>query len=61
MLFRPARWRSTARAPRPAPHTFDMKLPDRTVLGMKLGYDATAEADARRQVTDFLTAHGMVR
>jgi dienelactone hydrolase len=43
-----------------APHTFDMKLPDRTVLGMKLGYDADATADARRQVIDFLSAHGMV-
>jgi dienelactone hydrolase len=42
------------------PHTFDMRLPDRTVLGMKLGYDAQADADSRRQVIDFLTAHGIV-
>jgi dienelactone hydrolase len=42
-----------------APHTFDMKLPDRTLLGMKLGYDADATADARRQVVDFLTVHGL--
>jgi dienelactone hydrolase len=42
------------------PHTFDMRGPDRTVLGMKLGYDAQADADARRQVIDFLTAHGVV-
>jgi dienelactone hydrolase len=27
------------------PHTFDMHLPDRTVLGMRLGYDPQAEAD----------------
>jgi dienelactone hydrolase len=44
-----------------APHTFDMRLPDRSVLGMRLGYDAEATADARRQVIDFLTAHGLVR
>lgn len=43
-----------------APHTFDMRLPDRTVLGMKLGYDAEADADARRQVIHLLAAHGMV-
>ena len=42
-----------------APHTFDMKLPDRTLLGMKLGYDADATADARRQVIEFLAAHGL--
>ena len=36
-----------------------MRLPDRAVLGMKLGYDAEAEADARRQVIDFLAAHGL--
>jgi dipeptidyl aminopeptidase/acylaminoacyl peptidase len=41
-------------------NTFDMRLPDRTILGMRLGYDADATADARRQVIDFLTAHGMV-
>jgi dienelactone hydrolase len=39
-----------------APHTFDMRLPDRTVLGMRLGYDAEAAADARRRVLDFLVA-----
>lgn len=42
------------------PHTFDMRLPDRTVLGMKLGYDGEADADARRQVIEFLAAHGVV-
>jgi dienelactone hydrolase len=41
------------------PHTFDMALPDRTVLGMRLGYDAQATADARRQVIAFLAAHGV--
>ncbi len=41
------------------PHTFDMRLPDRTVLGMRLGYDPQADADARRQVIDFLAAHGL--
>jgi dienelactone hydrolase len=41
------------------PHTFDMRLPDRTVLGMQLGYDPQAEADARRQVMDFFAAHGL--
>jgi dienelactone hydrolase len=41
------------------PHTFDMRLPDRTVLGMRLGYDPQADADARRQVIDFLMAHGL--
>ena len=39
-----------------APHTFDMPLPDRTVLGMRLGYDAEAAADAHRRVSDFLLA-----
>jgi dienelactone hydrolase len=43
------------------PHTFDMRLPNRTVLGMGLGYDAQAAADARQQVIGFLTAHGLVR
>ncbi len=43
-----------------APHTFDMPLPDRTVLGMSLGYDADALADARRQVIEFLAANGFV-
>jgi dienelactone hydrolase len=43
------------------PHTFDMRLPDRTVLGMRLGYDPQAATDARRQVIDFLTAHSLVR
>ena len=41
------------------PHTFDMRLPDRTVLGMRLGYDPQATADAQRQVIDFLAAHGL--
>jgi dienelactone hydrolase len=40
------------------PHTFDIRLPDRTVLGMQLGYDPQADADARRQVLDFLVAYG---
>src|SRR5262249_8991542 len=39
-----------------APHPFDMPLPDRNVLGMRLGYDGEAVADARRRVTDFLVA-----
>src|SRR5215471_4761360 len=38
---------------RRGPHTFDMDLPDRTLLGMRLGYDADATADARRQVIAF--------
>jgi len=42
-----------------APHTFDMDLPDRVHLGMRLGYDPRATADARRQVIAFLKAHGM--
>jgi dienelactone hydrolase len=42
------------------PHTLDMQLPDRTVLGMRLGYDADATADARRQVIEFLCAHGFL-
>jgi dienelactone hydrolase len=41
------------------PHTFDMRLPDRTVLGMRLGYDPQADTDARRQVIDFLAGHGL--
>ncbi len=40
-------------------HALDMRLPDRTVLGMRLGFDAHAAADARRQVLDFLTARGV--
>lgn len=43
-----------------APHTFDMRLPDRTALGMKLGYDADADRDARRRVIEFLRAHGVI-
>jgi dienelactone hydrolase len=31
----------------PGPHTFDMRLPDRTVLGMRLGYDPEADAPIR--------------
>ena len=42
------------------PHTFDMRLPDRTVLGMRLGHDADATADARRQAIEFLTIHGLI-
>jgi dienelactone hydrolase len=42
------------------PHAFHMRLPDRTVLGMRLGHDAQAEADARRRVIDFLAAHGLI-
>jgi dienelactone hydrolase len=41
------------------PHTFDMRLPDRTVLGMRLGYDPQAAADARQQVIEFLAAYGL--
>jgi dienelactone hydrolase len=42
-----------------APHTFDMNLPDRVHLGMRLGYDPQATEDARRRVIAFLKAHGM--
>jgi dienelactone hydrolase len=42
-----------------APHTFDMRLPDRTVLGMRLGHDPEAAEDARRRVIAFLAAHGV--
>ena len=42
-----------------APHTFDMKLPDRTHLGMRLGYDRQATEDARRQAIAFLNVQGM--
>ena len=38
-----------------------MRLPDRTLLGMRLGYDPAATADAQRQVIDFLTGHGLAR
>ena len=44
-----------------APHTFDMPLPDRRILGMRLGFDRDAAADARRQVVAFLTAHGVIQ
>jgi dienelactone hydrolase len=40
-----------------APHTFDMPLPDRTILGMRLGYDAGAAADARQRAVAFLAAY----
>jgi dienelactone hydrolase len=43
-----------------APHTFDMDLRDRTVLGMRLGHDAAAAADARRRVIAFLAATGVI-
>ena len=42
------------------PHTFEIRLPDRSVLGMRLGYGAQATANARRQAIDFLS-HGLVR
>jgi dienelactone hydrolase len=42
------------------PHTFDMNLPQRTVLGMRLGYDPEAATDARRQVVEFLATHGLI-
>jgi dienelactone hydrolase len=44
-----------------APHTFDMNLPDRVHLRMRLGYDAEAAADARQQVIDFLGKRGIGR
>jgi len=43
-----------------APHTFDMALPDRVNLGMRLGYDAEATADARRRAIEFLASQGVV-
>jgi dienelactone hydrolase len=43
-----------------APHTFDMRLPGRTILGMRLGYDAEAAADARQRVLEFLAAHALL-
>jgi dienelactone hydrolase len=43
-----------------APHTFDMALPERTVLGMRLGPDREATSDARRQVLGFLAEKGFV-
>ncbi|MGZ5224942.1 MAG: dienelactone hydrolase family protein [Burkholderiales bacterium] len=43
-----------------APHTFDMRLRDRTVLGMRLGYDAEATDDARMQVIEFLKSNGVI-
>jgi hypothetical protein len=33
-----------------------MAQPDRTILGMRLGYDAAAAADARQRVVQFLVA-----
>lgn len=42
-----------------APHAFDMDLPDRTQLGMRLGYDADAADDAQHRVIDFLRANGI--
>lgn len=42
-----------------APHTFDVDLPDRTYLGMRLGFDGPAAADARRRVLEFLAEHGV--
>jgi dienelactone hydrolase len=43
-----------------APHTFDMRLRDRTALGMRLGYDAEATDDARTQVIEFLKSNGVI-
>lgn len=42
-------------------HSFDVDLPERQVLGMRLGGDAAATADARRRVLAFLAAQGMGR
>jgi dienelactone hydrolase len=42
------------------PHASDMRLPDRALHGMRLGYDESATADARRQVLAFLGAHGLI-
>jgi len=38
-----------------------MKLPDRTHLRMRLGYDAEATADARKQAVDFLAQNDLIR
>ena len=46
--------------PRAARTTFGVRLPDRTLLRMRLGHHAEATADARRQVIAFLTAHGLI-
>jgi dienelactone hydrolase len=43
-----------------APHAFDMALPERRHLGMRLGHDGKAAADARNQVIAFLRASGVV-
>lgn len=42
-------------------HSFDVDLPERHYLGMQLGGDAAAAADARRRVLAFLVAQGMGR
>lgn len=42
-------------------HSFDVDLPERHFLGMHLGGDAAATADARRRVLAFLLAQGMGR
>lgn len=42
-------------------HSFDVDLPERHFLGMQLGGDAAATADARRRVLAFLAAQGMGR
>jgi dienelactone hydrolase len=42
------------------PHAFDMELPERRHLGMRLGHDGEAAADARNQVIAFLRASGVV-
>lgn len=41
-----------------APHTFDMPLPPRRVLGMRLGPDVAATEDARDRVFAFLAETG---
>jgi len=43
-----------------APHTFDMRLPPRRVLGMRLGPDAAATEDARARVLAFLRETGVI-
>ncbi|MBR0666267.1 prolyl oligopeptidase family serine peptidase [Roseomonas hellenica] len=42
-------------------HSFDVDLPERRYLGMQLGGDAAAAADARHRVLAFLAAQGMGR
>jgi dienelactone hydrolase len=42
-----------------APHTYDMNLPDRTLLGMRLGYDPQATQETRERAIAFLAQHGI--